>query len=113
MNQTTTNLVRLENAEAFLTYQWPQGLRPSLETEIKLLRRQIPPGTMAVYTRLKKRRGRAMAKVVGGICQACRTRLPQTLVMGMDENQDAACCRNCGRFIYLAHPTPKSNNSRR
>ncbi len=109
MNQMTTNLMRLENAESFLSYRWPQGLRPSLETEIKLLRRQIPPGTMAAYTRLKRRRGQAMAEVVGGVCQACRTRVPPALVMGIERNQGVVCCRKCGRFIYLAASIEKTN----
>ena len=100
MNQLTANLIRLEKAESFLSYQWPLGLRPNLETQIKLLRRQLPPQTMARYNRLKER-GAAVAQVVEGACQGCHQPVATSVLREMEAGEDTACCPNCGRFLYM------------
>ena len=103
MNQLTTNLIRLERAEAFLSYRWPLGLRPNLETEIKLLRRQLPAQTIAIYNQLKQRGTPAVAEVVGGVCQGCHQPVTPNFLEEIKTHKETACCPNCGRFLYIDH----------
>jgi len=100
MNQLTANLIRLEKAESFLSYSWPLGLRPNLETQIKLLRRHLPPRTIALYNQLKER-GDAVAEVVEGVCQGCQQPVAPSFLHQIDAGEDTACCPNCGRFLYI------------
>ncbi len=102
MSQTTATLIRLQKAESFLTYQWPVGLSPNLETQVKLLRRQIPPKTMAVYNALKKTRTQAVAEVIEGVCQGCQQPVPGRVLADLEHGGDLASCPHCERFVYLA-----------
>jgi hypothetical protein len=100
MNQLTANLIRLEKAESFLTYRWPLGLRPNLETEIKQLRRQLPPQAIDRYNLLKKRGTPAIAQVVDGVCQGCGQPVPPSSLQQLEADDPAACCPTCERFLY-------------
>ncbi len=101
MNQTTANLLRLQKAESFLSYDWPLGLQPNLETQIKLLRRQIPPEMMARYIRLKKTCGDAFAEIVNGACQGCGSPVPEDLLKALSDSEELFSCPSCGRFLYF------------
>lgn len=111
MNQLTANLIRLEKAESFLTYRWPLGLRPNLETQIKLLRRQLPPQTIAIYNQLKERGSAAVAEVVEGFCQGCHQPVASSVRQQIAISETTACCPSCGRFLYEAEDETEGSDA--
>jgi len=107
---------RHAQAVAALEVKWREaqaGLlteRRRIEEEMPLLDRRrkesaaaLDEATRQLYERMKLQKGgRAMAKVEGGICAACRITVPATVVLRARAGKELAYCNSCGRILYVA-----------
>jgi uncharacterized protein len=65
------------------------------------VRRAVPPDLLALYDNLRPRRaGRAVAKLEGDTCSACRVAVPPTKLEGARYGEDLVYCGNCGRLLW-------------
>jgi predicted nucleic acid-binding Zn-ribbon protein len=63
----------------------------------------IGPEDMAIYERLRQRKGgRAVALVKDGICQGCRMNPPTSQVQHARSGTELVFCNNCGRILHVA-----------
>ncbi|HID87698.1 MAG TPA: hypothetical protein EYP55_10035 [Anaerolineae bacterium] len=102
---------RLQEIEA----EWKQrqaGLREEeaalrarlarLEGERRALRASIDDQDLAIYKELRRKKGgRGVALLVGGLCQGCGVTLPTSKVQEVRRSQDLAFCSNCGRILHV------------
>jgi len=71
-----------------------------LEQKRQLCSGTIDPQTVALYDKLRKQKGQAVAKVEQGICRGCR------ISLSFSELQQARSgnlvqCSSCGRILFL------------
>jgi len=71
----------------------------NLKQKRQLLSDQIDPQTIDFYQRLRKQRGRAVAKVEQGICRGCQIQLPTTDLQ-QARSGGLVQCSSCGRILY-------------
>ena len=64
------------------------------------LKKRIPPQVMRRYEALRKRYGRGVAPVIGGVCMNCFSHLPIAFVNKPGKNEKLETCPNCGIYIY-------------
>ncbi|GAC1443442.1 MAG: C4-type zinc ribbon domain-containing protein [Chloroflexota bacterium] len=67
--------------------------------EREALAGELDDRTLAIYTRLQKQSGRAVARISGGVCGSCRVGLPPKDVQHARAGL-LATCTNCGRILY-------------
>lgn len=61
---------------------------------------KIDPQAVEFYHGLKKQKGRAVAKVVQGICRGCRISLP-SIDLQRARGGSLVQCSSCGRILFL------------
>ena len=62
----------------------------------------ITQTNLAQYDSIRKKRGgQPVAKVVGGICQGCRVRLPSGEAQRAKSSGDLVRCSSCRRILYV------------
>jgi predicted nucleic acid-binding Zn-ribbon protein len=65
------------------------------------VRRAVPPDLLALYDNLRPRRaGRAVAKLEGDTCSACRVAVPPTKLEAARYAEELVYCGNCGRLLW-------------
>ncbi|MBA4180933.1 MAG: hypothetical protein C0506_10130 [Anaerolinea sp.] len=63
---------------------------------------KIPPRALAVYERVRERRGgNALAKIQGSTCSACRVSMPDSVRKQAFHPDVLVQCPNCERILYL------------
>ncbi len=60
----------------------------------------LDPQTVDSYERLRKQKGRALAKVEQGICRGCRISLSSNEIQ-QARSGNVVQCSSCGRILYL------------
>ena len=76
-----------------------------LAAERSAAAKEVDPRTLALYEQLiKGRRGVAMAKVTGEICEACHVRLRPSVTQQVRRNDSVVQCDSCQRFLYYVPP---------
>ena len=64
-------------------------------------RRNVPADLLAVYDRLRGRRGgRAVARLEDGACTACQVDAPPSKVQAIRDASELVYCDNCGRLLW-------------
>jgi predicted nucleic acid-binding Zn-ribbon protein len=71
-----------------------------LGSKRQLLSAEIDPKAVEVYEKLRKQKGRAVAKVEQGICRGCRISLPFSELQGA-RSGNLVQCGSCGRILFL------------
>lgn len=80
----------------------------SADGELTSARSALDRATLAQYDMLRSRRGgTAVAEIQGGICQACRTRIPAQMYNELHAPDSQHICPTCNRIIFV-RPTPKA-----
>jgi uncharacterized protein len=65
------------------------------------VRRAIPPDLLSLYDNLRPRRaGRAVARLEGDMCSACRVAVPPTKLEAARYGEELVYCGNCGRLLW-------------
>ncbi len=72
-----------------------------LKHKQQLLSTKIDPQAIEFYQKLKKQKGRAVAKVEQGICRGCRILLPTTELQRA-RGDSLVQCSSCGRILFLS-----------
>jgi predicted nucleic acid-binding Zn-ribbon protein len=111
---TEANVAALSNEFKTVEAEWhrqqqqlsseAEQLKTSL-TDLKQkhqsLSAEIDPETVELYHKLRKGKGRAVAKVEQGICGSCRISLPITDLQRA-RSGDLVQCSSCGRILFQA-----------
>lgn len=71
-----------------------------LRDKRQLLSAEIDPQAVAVYDKLRKQKGQAVAKVEQGICRGCRISLPFSELQ-QARSGNLVQCSSCGRILFL------------
>ncbi|MFQ5997640.1 MAG: zinc ribbon domain-containing protein [Dehalococcoidales bacterium] len=66
----------------------------------QLISGEIEPQAVAVYDKLRKQKGQAVAKVEQGICRGCRISLPSSELQQV-RSGNLVQCSSCGRILFL------------
>jgi len=74
----------------------------ALERARDEIRSKIPENILRKYDILKKRYGRGVSPIIGGVCMNCFVKLPISVVSQPHDNNKIETCPNCGIFIYWA-----------
>ena len=65
----------------------------------------VEPRTLALYEQLLKgRKGVAVARMTGEICEACHVRLRPHVTQQIRRNDSVVQCDNCQRILYYVAP---------
>ena len=71
-----------------------------LKQKRQLMSAEIDPQSVAVYDKLRKQKGQAVAKVEQGICRGCRISLPFSELQ-QTRSGSLVHCGSCGRILFL------------
>jgi uncharacterized protein len=75
----------------------------ALEGERARLVKDVEPGLVSRYERIRKQRGGvAVVPVVLGTCKGCQRNIPPQMANNLITAQEIMTCPNCHRFIYAA-----------
>ncbi|MEZ5291349.1 MAG: C4-type zinc ribbon domain-containing protein [Vicinamibacterales bacterium] len=78
-----------------------------LTAERESIGRDLPPAQLSTFdTLFKARKGLALAKVVDGLCEACRMRVRPHLYNQIRAGDQIIQCESCQRILYYV-PPPK------
>ena len=61
----------------------------------------LPGNVMKRYGKIRAKIGTGVAAVIGGICQACRVRIPPQQYNDMQRANSIENCPHCLRYIYV------------
>jgi predicted nucleic acid-binding Zn-ribbon protein len=82
--------------------------RKSGQTEVELLKSQIPPHVFLKSEHFRNRGKNAVAIVRSGVCTECHIRLAVGSFNSLLRGTDLQTCGNCGRYLYLPQDEIKS-----
>jgi predicted nucleic acid-binding Zn-ribbon protein len=66
----------------------------------------VPEDGLALYTRVAKQRGSALAEAREGMCQACHVRMRVQIWVEVKKNDQLFQCESCSRIYYYEPPAP-------
>jgi predicted nucleic acid-binding Zn-ribbon protein len=74
-----------------------------LDAERETLVKEVDPGLVSRYERIRKQRGGvAVVQVVAGTCKGCQRNIPPQMANNLITAREIMTCPNCHRFIYAA-----------
>lgn len=77
--------------------------REALQRRREELIGRLPPELLQEYQKLgEKREGVAVAAIVEGTCDFCRTRTPNEYILELQKPERLVHCESCGRILVLA-----------
>jgi predicted nucleic acid-binding Zn-ribbon protein len=89
------------------------GRAARLEAEARRLRGErdvvaasVPEDALALYVRVAKQRGAALAEAKDGMCQACHVRMRVQIWVEVKKNEQLFQCESCSRVYYYEPPPP-------
>lgn len=81
-----------------------------LAAERKASATAIEPRTLALYEQLiKGRKGLAVARMTGEICEACHVRLRPHVTQQIRRNDSVVQCDSCQRILYFVAPAASTS----
>ena len=66
----------------------------------------VPEDALALYERVAKPRGTAVAEARDGVCQACHVRMRLQIWVEVKKNEQVFQCESCSRVLYYEPPPP-------
>jgi predicted nucleic acid-binding Zn-ribbon protein len=66
----------------------------------------IPEEALALYGRVAKLRGTAVAEARDGVCEACHVKLRVQVWVEIRKNEQLLQCESCSRVLYYEPPPP-------
>lgn len=107
VSDTTAELAKLEvdwhsrQAELSAELEELKSAYASLTQQRAKAAAGIPADAIAVYQRVQKQKGTAVARVEQGTCRGCQISLPTTELQQV-RSGGLVRCSSCGRILYLA-----------
>ncbi len=83
-----------------------QGETRRLAAERDALAASVPEDPLAVYARVAKGRGTAVAEARDGMCQACHVRMRLQIWVEVKKNEQLFQCESCSRVLFYEPPPP-------
>jgi predicted nucleic acid-binding Zn-ribbon protein len=77
-----------------------------LKAERDAVAASVPEEPLALYTRVARQRGAAVAEARDGMCQACHVRLRVQVWVEVKKNELLSQCESCSRVLYYEPPPP-------
>jgi hypothetical protein len=77
-----------------------------LSAERDALAASVPEDPLAVYARVAKGRGTAVAEARDGMCQACHVRMRLQIWVEVKKNEQLFQCESCSRVLFYEPPPP-------
>ncbi len=106
--QVETMLARLETREQELIEQYRReggallGDIAGFKDERAALVESVGPELMAIYNRIAKaKQGVALAHLVDGSCNTCRSKIDPSRVLGLRSEYPLSYCPHCGRLMVV------------
>ena len=66
----------------------------------------VPEDALALYARVAKQRGTAVAEARDGMCQACHVRMRLQIWVEVKKNEQLFQCESCSRVLFYEPPPP-------
>jgi uncharacterized protein len=66
----------------------------------------VPEEALALYARVAKPRGTAVAEARDGVCQACHVRMRLQIWVEVKKNEQVFQCESCSRVLFYEPPPP-------
>ena len=66
----------------------------------------VPEDPLALYARVAKGRGTAVAEARDGMCQACHVRMRLQIWVEVKKNEQLFQCESCSRVLFYEPPPP-------
>jgi predicted nucleic acid-binding Zn-ribbon protein len=66
----------------------------------------VPEEALALYSRVARQRGTAVAEAREGMCQACHVRMRLQIWVEVKKNEQLFQCESCSRVLYYEPPPP-------
>ena len=104
MQAILKNLLRLQSL------QFGQRSSSGAESQMKLVRAQIPAGMLAHYDRFAARRKHAVAIVQNQVCTGCHMQVPVGQLAALMHRNQVEICGSCGRYLYLPQESASASN---
>jgi uncharacterized protein len=77
-----------------------------LEGERDAVAASVPEEALALYARVAKQRGSAVAEARDGMCQACHVRMRLQIWVEVRKNERVFQCESCSRILHYEPPPP-------
>ena len=103
--ELSDTLATWESRQAELTDRIKQAAveQESLAEQRSQIAAMLDPADMKRYESLRiTKRGRAVAKVERGLCQACRMSLPTQQLQRVRAGRQTILCSSCGRILFIS-----------
>jgi len=96
MEFETARLIQLQALDAEVNPEGPADP----DRRVKIIQ-AMPPEIVSRYERLKKRFLRPVVRLVNGVCEGCRVRIPASTAYKLRASGMLQTCDHCGRFLYF------------
>ena len=97
----TEMLLKLQNVENTLKQEKRKNKREELQSEIILIKAQIPANIVSRFYKLYKRDGKAIVKGNDGVCHGCFLNMPLSQASVIGFSDELSTCHHCGRYLYI------------
>jgi len=77
-----------------------------LKAECDAVAASVPEDALALYGRVAKPRGTAVAEARDGVCQACHVRMRLQIWVEVKKNEQLFQCESCSRILFYEPPPP-------
>lgn len=73
-----------------------------LDEKVAQLRAALPPALLEAYDEAcRKKGGRGIAAIRGGLCEGCRVAVPTSIVQQVRRSDEPVHCDSCGRILCV------------
>jgi hypothetical protein len=83
-----------------------EAVAARLRKEREAVAASIPEDPLALYARVAKQRGSAVAEARDGMCEACHVRMRLQIWVEVKKNERLFQCESCSRVLFYEPPPP-------
>ncbi len=95
-----------EKADLDAREETRRGEARRLAAERNVVAASVPEDALALYARVAKQRGTAVAEAREGMCQACHVRMRLQIWVEVKKNEQLFQCESCSRVFFYEPPLP-------
>ncbi|HEX9188255.1 MAG TPA: C4-type zinc ribbon domain-containing protein [Vicinamibacteria bacterium] len=83
-----------------------EAVAARLRSEREAVAASIPEDPLALYARVARQRGSAVAEARDGMCEACHVRMRLQIWVEVKKNERLFQCESCSRILFYEPPPP-------
>jgi predicted nucleic acid-binding Zn-ribbon protein len=95
-----------EKAELAARAAEREAVAARLRQEREAVAASVPEDALALYARVAKQRGSAVAEAREGMCEACHVRMRLQIWVEVKKNERLFQCESCSRVLFYEPPPP-------